>query len=206
MLFDDYMDLFEDYRADRWLDFDDEFITTWLNICLKFDEDLTIDYTEDFTERDDFLNTDDMIDNSDNSVPFLDINDADTDLFNSIDLNNTDLCGVNNSDLNLSPAIHTHGWLYGFAENFFAYTYDITYYIFENFIYMEAPYLKYKKYWINTYKGDQYNFFNAIMLDQLYALSVIILPFFNEFCKNFAKAKKFLQHFAKFKNFLQHFA
>jgi hypothetical protein len=53
---------------------------------------------------------------------------------------------LNNLDLNLNFLNHKKNWLYAFAENFFAYSYDITYYIFENYIYSEAPHIKYKKY------------------------------------------------------------
>jgi hypothetical protein len=81
--------------------------------------------------------------------------------------------------------------LYSFSENFFAYAYDITYFIFENFIYIDAPQFKSKKYWLNLYKQDQYAYLTAFVLDQLYALSIVLLPFFNEFCKNFASTIEF---------------
>lgn len=96
-----------------------------------------------------------------------------------------------NVDLNNNGVIHTHGWLYSFAENLFAYTYDITYHIFQNYIYVEAPHIQFKKYWINSLRVDQYGYLNAFVMDQLYALTIIMIPIFNEFFKNFASSIEF---------------
>jgi hypothetical protein len=69
------------------------------------------------------------------------------DSFLTIDSVSTkDLSKLNNLDLNLNSLNHNKNWLYAFAENFFAYSYDITYYIFENYLYNDAPHIKHKKY------------------------------------------------------------
>lgn len=158
--------------------FNDEFIECWL-----------IDYLDKNNPNKIFLN-----ENLFNREPvsYININNLveegfiTTSLISDIDLNNT-----YNSDLDENSITHTKGWLYSFSENFFAYTYDITYYIFENYIYVEAPHIKFKKYWINSIKTDQYGYLNAFIMDQLYALSIILLPFFNEFLRHFANTIEF---------------
>jgi hypothetical protein len=119
-------------------------------------------------------------DNSD-SESFLTIESVSTKSFENL----------NNVDLNLNFLSHKKNWLYAFAENFFAYSYDITYHIFQNYLYNEAPHLKYKKYWVGTLKYENFNFFTAMILDQIYALSIILLPFFNEFLRHFANSLEF---------------
>ncbi len=118
--------------------------------------------------------------------------------FLSIDSVSTkNLNDLSNIDLNMNSLNHSKNWLYAFAENFFAYSYDITYYIFENFIYNDAPHIKNKKYWVTCLKYDHYNVFASLMLDQIYALSVILLPFFNEFLRHFSSSVEFFCFFRK---------
>lgn len=101
------------------------------------------------------------------------------------------LNNLNNLDLNLNSLNHNKNWLYSFAENFFAYSYDITYYIFENYIYNEAPHIKHKKYWVTGLKYEHYNILASVVLDQIYALSIFLLPFFNEFLRHFSASIEF---------------
>jgi hypothetical protein len=116
-----------------------------------------------------------------NSNKFLSIDSVSTKNINDL----------SNIDLNTNSLNHTKNWLYGFAENFFAYSYDITYFIFENFLYNDAPHIKNKKYWVTCLKYDHHNMFASLMLDHIYALSVILLPFFNEFLKHFSSSMEF---------------
>lgn len=133
--------------------------------------------------------------------------------FLSIDsISTKNLNDLSNVDLNMNSLNHSKNWLYAFAENFFAYSYDITYYIFENFLYNDAPHIKNKKYWVTCLKYDHYNVFASIMLDQIYALSVILLPFFNEFLRHFSSSVEFSvflenhpEYYLIFKNYSNNF-
>lgn len=133
--------------------------------------------------------------------------------FLSIDSVSTkNLNDLSNVDLNMNSLNHSKNWLYAFAENFFAYSYDITYYIFENFLYNDAPHIKNKKYWVTCLKYDHYNVFASLMLDQIYALSVILLPFFNEFLRHFSSSVEFSvflenhpEYYLIFKNYSTNF-
>lgn len=93
-----------------------------------------------------------------------------------------DLTILNNDN---SFIFHAKNWLYNFTENFFAYNYDIVYYLYENYIYEDASYVKNKKYWSGSITYNQYTFMSSIILDQIYALGIISLPFFVEFFKHF---------------------
>lgn len=167
---DDFLDIYENFReSNPFVIIDDFFWTKTLMAMLNID-------SFDFGPVD-------LSDDVDQDESF-----ADSSIFESSDV----VSELSTSDLNVNSVTHTHGWLYSFSENFFAYTYDMTYYIFENLIYIDSPYLKNKKYWAFSFKANnQYNFFTAVVLDQLYALSIILLPFFNEFFKNFASSIEF---------------
>ena len=124
------------------------------------------------------------------AVDFLSIDESDENfIYNGIVSNfNSEII---NPDLNSNSVNHTHGWLYSFSENFFAYTYDITYFIFESYYYAEMPQMKNRRYWFAGLKNEQYNILNAFLMDQIYALSILMLPYFNEFLKNFANSIEF---------------
>lgn len=171
---ENFLDIYGEYRElNPNPTFDDEFIESWLT---------------EYCEKN--FNTSRKISNQ-VDVFYLNSNDFEGEFISNSIVSDIDINNVNNLDLNETSVNHTHGWLYSFSENLFAYTYDITYYIFENYIYVEAPHIKFRKYWINSYRCDQYGYLNAFIMDQLYALSVILLPIFNEFFRHFANTIEF---------------
>src|SRR5690349_7728542 len=57
--------------------------------------------------------------------------------FNNLSYNNLILNKLNLLDINQSSLNHNTNWLFSFTENFFSYTYNITYNIFNSYIYQE---------------------------------------------------------------------
>lgn len=98
---------------------------------------------------------------------------------------------LNNLDLNLNYLNHNKNWLYSFTENFFAYSYNITYYIFDNFLFLDLAQLKNQKYWVGSLKFEHLNPVISLIVDQIYSLSIILLPFFNDFLKHFGNSLEF---------------
>jgi len=160
------------------------------NPLLNFEPEVLEEFFLKIFERDDSLQNDtqEIVDNNDFTL-FNTNTSSNTLEIDSISTKSLE--NLNNLDLNLNFLNHKKNWLYAFAENFFAYSYDITYYIFENYIYSEAPHVKYKKYWTAAIKYDNFNFFTAMVMDQVYALSIILLPFFNEFLRHFSSSLEF---------------
>jgi len=161
------------------------------NPLLNLTPEVLEDFLLDLLSADDFLNPSNDVEQNENNFTLFNIN---TDLNNTLEIDSIStksLDKLNNLDLNLNFLNHKKNWLYAFAENFFAYSYDITYYIFENYIYSEAPHVKYKKYWTAAIRYDNFNFFTAMVMDQIYALSIILLPFFNEFLRHFSSSLEF---------------
>lgn len=187
---DEYLDIYADYRElHPWPSFDDEFIEAWLTDWLEKNKQ-----KNNSNEAEPILNNDEssfFIFYKNNFNNDNDGNGDGNDNFYVDVVSNLNTNNNNNLDLSFNFVNYTHGWLYSFTENFFAYTYDITYYIFQNFIYVESPHIKFRKYWINSLRHDQYGYLNAFIMDQLYALTIILLPFFNEFFKHFASTIEF---------------
>ena len=169
------------------MDLNDEIINDWL---LTTSED-----TEDFDEVEIF--THNLEPNINDDFFFLfESNSEKNNLYLEIDsISTTSFENANNLDLGLNFLNHKKNWLYAFAENFFAYSYDMTYHFFENFIYNGASFIKYKKYWAYSYRADMYQIFTATVMDQLYALSVFLLPIFSEFFKHFPSTLEFNNFF-----------
>lgn len=184
MTADEYLDIYADYREIHpWPSFDDEFIEAWLMDWLEKNnpnkQNPENENSQESENKNLFFILTNNNNNGDNDFLY-------TDMISTVNINDS-----YNLDLNSNSVNHTKGWLYSFSENFFAYTYNITYYIFENFIYLESPHIKYKKYWLGAYRGDTFGYLNAFVVDQLYALSVILLPVFNEFFKHFSSTLEF---------------
>jgi len=49
-------------------------------------------------------------------------------------------------DIDQNSIYHLKNWLFSFTENFFSYSYDITYYVYENHMYAESLRIRNKKY------------------------------------------------------------
>ena len=71
--------------------------------------------------------------------------------------------------------------MFSFTENFFSYTYNITYNIFNSYIYQENVNLVNKIYWNKSISAFETNLIVSVILDQIYFLSLFFLPFFDNF-------------------------
>ena len=101
--------------------------------------------------------------------------------FNNLSYDNLILNKLNLLDINQSSLNHSNNWLFSFTENFFSYTYNITYNIFSSYIYQENINLVNKIYWNKSISAFETNLLVSVILDQIYFISVFFLPFFDNF-------------------------
>lgn len=88
--------------------------------------------------------------NSENSIFFF-LNGDDNDFGGSnnlsIDkLSELDLNKTHNLDINSESVNHVNGWLFGFVENFYSYSYDASYFIFKCVSYLDGLFTIDKRY------------------------------------------------------------
>lgn len=102
-------------------------------------------------------------------------------MFNNLSYDNLILNKLNLLDINQSSLNHNTNWLFSFSENFFSYTYNITYNIFSSYIYQDNINLVNKVYWNKSISAFDTNLIVSIILDQIYFLSIFFLPFFDNF-------------------------
>lgn len=95
-------------------------------------------------------------------------------------------------DLNLHDAIYDRDLIHPFSENVFFYSYKLLTYTISTYIYSD-----YYNFTDKLYASYPYNFsyaytlFLSVILDQFYTLSLLILPYFNEFFKHFFMSSEF---------------
>lgn len=106
---------------------------------------------------------------------------------------NNDYIILNNVDTNF--IYHNKEWIYSFSENFFFYSYKIVSYIFWNYIYNDLININKKVYWNNPNLGSEFDLFLAFIVDKLYFLSILSLPYFNDFFKHFLNSAEFNNFF-----------
>ena len=104
--------------------------------------------------------------------------------FNNLSENFFNINNINDLDVNELYLNHNKNWLYSFSENFFSYSYDLTYNFFNSFIFQENVNLNNKIYWSKSICNIEINFIVSILLDQIYFLSLFFFPLFNEFYKH----------------------
>lgn len=76
--------------------------------------------------------------------------------------------------------INKKNWLYSFSENFSTFSYDIIYYIYNNYFFQNNNIFN-KIYIKHVLCSDFYNLLYSILLDKLYFVLIFSLPFFNFF-------------------------
>ena len=84
-------------------------------------------------------------------------------------------------DVNEKFLVHNKNWVFSFTENFFSYSYDLTYYFYNGYIYQDNIDLKNKFYWSKSITNYDINLIASILLDQIYFISIFFLPFFDNF-------------------------
>jgi hypothetical protein len=170
-----------------------DFVDYWSELISKEDLDILCKFsrndeyeTNQNGGSDNFKHVEDEVENYSNLLMFsLD--------FDKVLLEETDWVknDVYELDFITNFIYYTKNWLYSFTENFYAYSYDITYYIYQNYIYDDAPHIKFKKYWFHTFKNEHHFILASLILDHLYALSIVVMPIFNEFYKHFYDSLEF---------------
>lgn len=122
-------------------------------------------------------------------------------------LNKLNLLDINRSSLN-----HNTNWLFSFTENFFSYSYNITYNLFNSYIYQENINLINKIYWNKTISSFETNLIISVLLDQIYFISLFFFPFFDNFYNHLINTFEFntliLNHpeyYFIYKNYLNDF-
>lgn len=89
-------------------------------------------------------------------------------------------------DINLESILYERDFVYPFSENFFFYSYKLFSFIVNHFIYSDYNTLVEKVYLTQAINfSASYSLYLSVMLDQFYSLSILMLPFFNEFYKHF---------------------
>lgn len=89
-----------------------------------------------------------------------------------------------NYNLSINSIAHPENWIHSFSENFYAFSYNISYYFLENEIYQDNYNTSKKYFWFKTLISSEYNFLVSLIMDQLTYLVILNLPYFNEFFKN----------------------
>lgn len=90
---------------------------------------------------------------------------------------------------------HETEWVFSFWEDFFFYNYKIVSYLFWNYLYNDLVNLNQKIYWNNPNLNFQFDLFLAFIVDKIYFLSVLSLPYFNDFFKHFLNSSEFNNFF-----------
>jgi hypothetical protein len=98
---------------------------------------------------------------------------------------------LNILDIQSNFVYHNKNWLYSFTENLFSYSYDLTSYVFWNYFYQDSSRLNYKIMWYNSILNNNHNLFISIILDQLFFIAALSLPFFNDFFHHLINADEF---------------
>lgn len=184
---DEFWELYAEHVEEHGFYYSSEYIDS---IFLKMVEDGTFWGDYDSTYQN---NSDDNQDSESNNSLFFIPNsndDSNDDLFYNEVVSYDNLTPRLN-DFQNESINHPKGWLYSFSENFFAYNYDINYFVNDNILFAELPYTKHKRYWIGGFKQEQFNFLTALVLDQIHILAILMLPFFNEFLKSFLNSVEF---------------
>jgi len=90
---------------------------------------------------------------------------------------------------------HYNDWVFSFWENFFFYNYKLVSYVFWNYIFNEFTNLNQKIYLNHPGLPKQYELFLSFVVDKMYFLSILSLPYFNEFFKHFLNSSEFNNFF-----------
>jgi hypothetical protein len=98
---------------------------------------------------------------------------------------------LNIVDIQSNFVYHNKNWLYSFSENLFSYSYDLTSYVFWNYFYQDSSRLNYKVMWYNSILNNNHNLFISIILDQLFFITALSLPFFNDFFHHLINSDEF---------------
>jgi hypothetical protein len=98
---------------------------------------------------------------------------------------------LNILDIQSNFVYHNKNWLYSFSENLFSYSYDLTSYVFWNYFYQDSSRLNYKVMWYNSILNNNHNLFISIILDQLFFIAALSLPFFNDFFHHLINSDEF---------------
>jgi len=101
-------------------------------------------------------------------------------------VNSTNSFEINNNYYEVSSVsiFHPENWIFSFSENFYAFSYDLSYYFVDNEIYQDNHSSSKKHFWFKTFAQTEYNILASLLLDQLTYLIILNLPYFNEFFKN----------------------
>lgn len=91
---------------------------------------------------------------------------------------------VLNYNISISSLVHPENWIFSFSENFFVFSYNLSYYFLENEVYQDNFNTSKKYFWFKTIISSEYNLLTSLIMDQLTYIYVSNLPFFNEFFKN----------------------
>lgn len=87
-------------------------------------------------------------------------------------------------NVSITSLLHPENWVFSFSENFFIFSYNLSYYFLENEVYQDNYNTSKKYFWFKTIISSEYNFLASLIMDQLTYIYVSNLPFFNEFFKN----------------------
>lgn len=98
---------------------------------------------------------------------------------------------LNVLDIQSNFVYHNKNWLYSFSENLFSYSYDLTSYVFWNYFYQDYSKLNYKVMWYNSIINNNHNLFISIILDQLFFIAALSLPYFNDFFHHLINSDEF---------------
>jgi len=98
---------------------------------------------------------------------------------------------LNILDIQSNFVYHNKNWLYSFSENLFSYSYDLTSYVFWNYFYQDSSKLNYKVMWYNSILNNNHNLFISIILDQLFFIAALSLPYFNDFFHHLINSDEF---------------
>jgi len=98
---------------------------------------------------------------------------------------------LNILDIQSNFVYHNKNWLYSFSENLFSYSYDLTSYVFWNYFYQDSSKLNYKVMWYNSILNNNHNLFTSIILDQLFFIAALSLPYFNDFFHHLINSDEF---------------